>query len=353
MNKEKISVSIIVPTYNDELYIKKCLDSLVKQSYENIEIIIIIDGATDGTYDIVKKYESDARVKVYFQENAGAGPARNNGINIARGEYLMFVDADDWLPHDAVKNFCNVLDVCEYDLIIGSNVYVQFKGGKVMEVAHKYGEIQIKDELEAKRYFFNQLGAVWGRIYKTSVIKSNNLRFPAMFRGQDAMFSRDLFKYIESMATIPNTTYYFRDPMFGEINNDINFQARRNESRYIDAQKDSLNVRKQLWYRFFQNIEDIDYPVTNDELVLKSNIEYSMILSAIRCNVSISSVIECKKWLKDLYSSDKFYNDVTINSRVKGCRACFIKKLIIAKKYGLVIILIKLKYKIWNIFQQI
>ena len=99
-----VKVSVIVPVYNNEEYLDKCLSSLTEQSLDDIEIICVNDGSSDSSLDILNRYEQkDNRIVVLSQENQGAGASRNNGIDIANGEYISFVDADDWLEENALK----------------------------------------------------------------------------------------------------------------------------------------------------------------------------------------------------------------------------------------------------------
>lgn len=101
-----VLVSVVVPVYNLEKYIENCLKSIVAQTYKNLEILCIDDGSTDGSADIIKSMaENDLRIKYVYQENAGVSAARNRGMNEATGEYLMFVDGDDYLHYQAVELF--------------------------------------------------------------------------------------------------------------------------------------------------------------------------------------------------------------------------------------------------------
>ena len=101
---QNILVTVVVPVYNVEKYLKKCLDSLLSQTYHNIEIIVVNDGTTDKSLDIAKEVNSiDERVKIISQENQGLSEARNTGIRNAKGEYICFVDSDDFVHKDYVK----------------------------------------------------------------------------------------------------------------------------------------------------------------------------------------------------------------------------------------------------------
>ena len=106
MNNDNIPlISIILPTYNVASFLLQCLESTNAQTYPNYEVIIIIDGATDGSFEIAKEYcERHEKFNVYWQENAGSGPARNAGLSKSSGEFVMFVDPDDWIEKDLLIN---------------------------------------------------------------------------------------------------------------------------------------------------------------------------------------------------------------------------------------------------------
>ena len=120
-NKSTIKVSIIVPAYNVEGYIYDCLKSLVSQTMQNIEIIVINDGSTDNTEKIISEFEkTDSRIIVIRQENQGISVARNNGINIAKGEYLGFVDSDDYVDNDYFEKLYNIVTSQNADMAVTS-----------------------------------------------------------------------------------------------------------------------------------------------------------------------------------------------------------------------------------------
>ena len=121
---EKIKISVIVPVFNAEKYLKMCLNSLVSQTLKNIEIICIDDGSTDNSLAILDKFKSkDDRIKIIKQKNYGVSIARNNGISEAQGEYIGFVDADDWVDKDFLKNYImplkNIMLILQQPVIIG------------------------------------------------------------------------------------------------------------------------------------------------------------------------------------------------------------------------------------------
>src|SRR5699024_7704751 len=113
-----VKVSIIIPAYNVEDYIEQCIKSVIQQSYSNIEIIVINDGSTDGTRKIIEKYiENNENLVLKNQDNQGQSAARNKGIELSKGEYIMFLDSDDYLSTNTVKNLVSNIEKYEPDLI--------------------------------------------------------------------------------------------------------------------------------------------------------------------------------------------------------------------------------------------
>ena len=132
MNK----VSIIIPVYNTKKYLEQCVFSIVEQTYQNIEILLVDDGSTDGTSDLCDEIaKKDSRVRVIHKTNGGAATARNLGIDEATGEYVMFVDSDDWLDTDAVENLVEHADKNNTDVIRFSYVR-EFEGKQLVKKKH-------------------------------------------------------------------------------------------------------------------------------------------------------------------------------------------------------------------------
>ena len=112
-------ISVIVPIYNAEQYIDRCLKSILKQTYSNLEVLLIDDGSSDGSSSICKQYElSDNRVHYYHQHNSGVSAARNKGLDIAKGEYIGFCDADDWIESDMYEVLYSMINSSQSDIAI-------------------------------------------------------------------------------------------------------------------------------------------------------------------------------------------------------------------------------------------
>ena len=116
-------ISIIIPMYNAKEYIARCLESVINQSFNNIEIIIVNDGSTDESLEICKKYgEVDERIIILNKRNSGVSVARNEGMNVATGEYVMFVDADDWIDESMCQDLYKRISECQADICFCNNI---------------------------------------------------------------------------------------------------------------------------------------------------------------------------------------------------------------------------------------
>lgn len=175
-----VKVSILIPVYNTEKYLRKCLDSVVNQSLQDIEIIITNDGSKDGSQNIIEEYANkDKRIKYSIQENRGLGATRNKGLELAKGEYIAFLDSDDWVDKNYYRTMYEMAIKENSDLVISSYC---------IENNYVNKSKRIKCEYKNKEEYFNDLlkgkvaGFSWNKLYKKSLIKDNKLVFP--LRGE-------------------------------------------------------------------------------------------------------------------------------------------------------------------------
>lgn len=209
MIKENILVSLIVPVYKAEKYIDKCVESIVNQTYQNLEIILVDDGSPDNCPKICDEWaKKDSRIKVIHKENGGVSSARNVGLDNVNGEYVMFVDSDDWLEVSAVND---LLVGRGFDFICGScNVICKKKIiTKVLE-KKEYDKNSLKqffkDEKGSNFYFSNP----WAKLYKYSLIKENNLQFNERLKaGEDYNFNINFFSYARKFIALSSIIYNY------------------------------------------------------------------------------------------------------------------------------------------------
>lgn len=202
MNKGKL-VSIIVPVYNAELYLGKVLRDLIEQTYQNLEIIIIDDGSTDNSWNIITKYiKEDNRVKAIQIENQGPSNARNVGIDMANGEYIRFIDADDRIPKSSVEHMAAVFSQFEnIDLVIGN--YINISEANLF-TSHRIQNEAVDIETFLQGFIKNMksfyYGVTWNKLYKRDIIVQNKLRFPVDIKWcEDLLFNLDYYEHCASV----------------------------------------------------------------------------------------------------------------------------------------------------------
>ena len=181
MNKKDIS--IIVPIYNAEKYLNKCIDSIINQSKKELEIILINDGSTDNSETIIKKY-NDKRIKYFKNKNQGIGKTRNFGIEKATGKYIMFLDSDDFLELNACEKMFEKAEKDKLDIVI-CDYYRYFDNGKKEKVKlPNFKNSSLKDN---PNIICEHLSP-WAKIYKTDLLKNNNIKFVENLKYEDAPF---------------------------------------------------------------------------------------------------------------------------------------------------------------------
>lgn len=214
-----ILISVIVPIYNAEHVIKRGINCLLNQSFKNIEIILVNDGSNDNSGVICDEIAKENKlVKVIHKQNGGAGSARNTGIKIASGEYIMFFDIDDFISFNMIEELYQAAIKEDYDLVICSHKDVTFKENELkVKRINKINEYDISNaKLVRQKYIelFKQgiIQAPWAKLYKTTIIKENNIYFPDLRRCQDIIFNIDYYQYINRLKVISNNLYCYSVP---------------------------------------------------------------------------------------------------------------------------------------------
>lgn len=206
-------VSIIIPVYNCEKYLDKCIESVVRQTYKNIEIILINDGSEDKSGQICDYYaENDRRIVVKHKKNEGAAIARNLGISISKGEYISFIDSDDWVEEDYIKfllknilSFKSDLVVCNY-----KEVYISEENIKVQEKSTVSSElIYVNKGINRKFFTDGFIHPCWGKLYKSKIIKNKNIEFMQLKLSEDTVFNLDYLKYCKKVYLLERQLYFY------------------------------------------------------------------------------------------------------------------------------------------------
>lgn len=195
-------VSIIIPIYNTEKYLEKCLESIRTQTYSDIEVIMIDDGSTDASKNVANGYaERDNRFRLFYQENAGVSAARNHGLDVAEGEYILFIDSDDWLEPQMVEKL--VYNMTEYNTDISACQYDRsacFNGGTT-EIWNR--DIALKTFLVHKQIN----GSLVNKLFKRKLIKEKRLDESIKY-GEDALFLWKNLLDLSSIVVSPEILYH-------------------------------------------------------------------------------------------------------------------------------------------------
>lgn len=179
----KIDISIIVPIYNAEKYLKKCLNSLIKQSKKELEFILVNDGSTDNSEKIIKTYK-DPRIKYFKNKNQGIGKTRNFGIEKSNGKYLMFLDSDDFLDLKACELLFEKIEKDKLDIVI-CDFYKHYENKKEEKIHQESFE---NTSLRENTTILNEYLSPWAKIYRKDLIIKNNLKFVENLKYEDAPF---------------------------------------------------------------------------------------------------------------------------------------------------------------------
>ncbi|MBQ8868896.1 MAG: glycosyltransferase family 2 protein [Oscillospiraceae bacterium] len=194
MNNELISV--VVPCYNVEKYLEKCVQSIVDQTYKNLEIILVDDGATDGTPKLCDNLaQTDSRINVIHKVNGGLSDARNAGIEVAKGKYITFFDSDDWVEKDILKTAVEKMTNNNTDLVVwGYTAEFVDDDEKVLSsrncAVSGICELGANNDILIQKDTLGLSGYAWNKLYKTEIIKDNNLIFEkGISLVEDILFS--------------------------------------------------------------------------------------------------------------------------------------------------------------------
>lgn len=213
MKRDKIS--IVIPVYNASGYLDKCIESVLSQTYSNLDIIIVNDGSTDTSADVISKYLSDSRVVYIEQENAGVSAALNRGMDCANGEFITFIGNDDYLEPEMYEKMLHALktedadmSVCDFNLVYEDGRDEQFNYSKLKDET-------IDLQIDLYRYFSKccinprSNNYVWSRLYKSETIKKSGVRFEKLPIGEDTLFNFKLLVHINKVVLIENGFYNY------------------------------------------------------------------------------------------------------------------------------------------------
>lgn len=253
-------LSVIIPVYNVEKYLKECLDSILNQTLKDIEIICIDDGSTDSSPDILKEYSN--QIRIITQENGGQASARNLGINEAQGEYIAFIDSDDFIDQTMLEKLYtkakdNNLDIAMCKIATYDNQTEEIKDNVWYYMLGVFRDFDkdIFNHKDTKEFTCNIAVTPYNKIYKTSLLKENNILFPEGLIFEDEKFFYDTYLRANKVSIVEEFLYYYR------VNREGSTVDISKENDYTDIIEISKQIRKT--FKDTDNYEDYKYLLNN------------------------------------------------------------------------------------------
>lgn len=258
-------VSIIVPIYNAENYLRRCVDSILNQEYTDFELLLVNDGSTDASGDICEEYgDRDPRVIVIQKENTGVSDSRNRALDRARGKYLQFLDSDDWITPDATRLFVRAAEEYGCDMVISDFYRV------VGERLSTKGDIEEEGVLTREEFAAHMMenpadfyyGVLWNKLYRRDIVEEHNLRMDTDINWcEDFMFNLEYIRYAKVFYALHAPIYYYVKRKGSLASQGINisktvkmklnvFEYYNNFYKHVLEEEDYEKNRLQV-YRFF------------------------------------------------------------------------------------------------------
>lgn len=251
-----IKVSVIIPVFHVEKYLRKCLDSIVRQTLQDIEIILVNDASPDGCADIMKEYAAkDSRIKcIYLTENHMMGGARNKGVEIAKGEYITFVDSDDYLEVTMLEKLYDKAIITDSDMVYCTYHYTREDGSIIKDVYLFPPEFDGELTIGKKKGIINKLAYPWGKLFRTSIWKSENIQFPEDIIYEDGPTIPLAILYMKRCSFVEEALYYY-------VLHNQSAMNKRNSFRHLDTQKSAFIFKKRMEERglYEQFREETDF----------------------------------------------------------------------------------------------
>lgn len=205
------TVSVVIPVYNVEKYLSECLDSVIYQTYKNLQIILVDDGSTDSSGKICDEYaEKDNRITVVHQKNAGAGVAKNTGLELIDGDYFSIIDSDDYIELDMYEKMVNSLEKYNSDIAqcLFRNVFVNDSFDRKYKIKGNYPKVLTSKKFLSELLYDWKYAIFANKVFKTSLLK--NIRFPVGRKIDDEFFTYKLVCNAKKVVNIDNILYNYR-----------------------------------------------------------------------------------------------------------------------------------------------
>jgi len=341
-------ISIIVPIYNGEKYINKCLEMIINQTFKDFELIIVDDGSTDNSCKMLNEYaKKDTRIKIISKKNEGTWAARNMAIDESIGKYIIFFDCDDWYEDNLLSEMHASIEKNKVDLVISgqTNITVNKNGETIRKAIVIPSEHFFKTKNEILENYIllreEEIGdTLWNKIYKSEIIKKYNLRFENYRRGEDTIFNANYYELIDKCSVIGKAFYSYRI----ENSNPVWLKYNENYLNIVSEENNMIISKLELWGKYNRNA--MEYQSTH---FIYRIIEYFYGVAYPKNNLSFKNK---KEKLLNLITDEDVKKNL-VNSNVNGKFNKLIIKLMKSKKIVLILFFVRLKLIHANIKDQI
>lgn len=300
-------ISVIIPIYNVEKFLRQSVDSAINQTYKNLEIILVDDGTKDSCDKICDEYAKiDSRIRVIHQENGGLSAARNAGLDIATGKYVMFLDADDFLEPNSCEVLYNEIEKRQADFVVGNYIHVTYDGIKwdnPLFDPSLYDNFKLSIT-DYSKSFFVMNSVVWNKIFRRDFIEKYHLRFIPRALAEDAIFSTFCYVHTDNSYFINDVVYNYR-------------QNQENVSISTNCTKAYFERLNEAYKKIFENFE-----TTNNTGFYRYF--YARIMPYLLCKIIDTNAlndeerIEVIKMLGWFFEQKNQFNVAVINDRLRS-----------------------------------
>lgn len=310
-------ISIIVPIYNTEKYLKRCINSIIEQSYRNIEILLIDDGSTDNSFEICNELKrKDNRIKVFRKENEGVSATRNLGIKYSNGKYICFIDSDDWIE----KKYIQILkdSIISYDLSACKYQLIDDKNNKKVCKIDKSFSLNVGETLDILfyngNYKISYQGYIFNKLFKKDIIEKYNIKFDEnIYYNEDRLF---VFQYIIHCTNNIFFSNYIGYNYYQRVNSAMN-QKKYTKKMYTEfiAFEKMITIASNSQYKHISELIKNEYVNHSLNMFIRYYKENGEIIKIYKDNVKkyLNSIIFSKKiTLKSKLSIVKKYIKIAL-----------------------------------------
>lgn len=264
MKDKQIAISIIVPVYNVEKYISRCIDSILSQTFDDFELILVNDGSTDKSFEICKKYQSqDYRIKVLTGPNRGSSNARNTGLEIATGKYILHIDSDDWIEPNMLELLYSTAEIQKAD-IAACNIYTDDGEGNLNIQNYLYSIESRKDIFGVKAFQC----AVWNKLVRRDLYLKYDIRFvPGITMWEDVVVTTRLRFHSNKTVIVNQPLYHYFNAPRVSICSEF-------KGRYPESQIKVTRFLEEYFNRFAPKDKDMAKAISNLKLLAKWDLLY-------------------------------------------------------------------------------